>query len=81
MNGAYMSVDKKGSQQLFRVIADSYESWGLIITTNLKFSKRGSVFTEEQMAEANDWPIGSSWVFTVFEGESYRTKHALMKEH
>ncbi|MFC5527897.1 ATP-binding protein [Cohnella yongneupensis] len=39
----YIPVDKEGSQLLFRVIADSYESRSLIITTNLEFSKCGSV--------------------------------------
>jgi len=37
---------------LFRVIADSYESKSLILTTNSEFSKWGSVFTDEQMAAA-----------------------------
>jgi DNA replication protein DnaC len=34
----YIPVDKDGSQLLFRVIADSYESRSLVITTNLEFS-------------------------------------------
>ena len=35
----YVPVDKDGSQLLFRVISDSYESKSLILTTNLEFSK------------------------------------------
>ena len=48
----YVPVDKDGSQLLFRVIADSYESRSLVITTNLEFSKWGTVFTDDQMAAA-----------------------------
>ncbi|WP_243034029.1 ATP-binding protein [Clostridium sp. AF50-3] len=33
----YVPVDKDGSQRLFRVISDSYESKSLILTTNLEF--------------------------------------------
>lgn len=49
---SYIPVDKEDSQLLFRVIAESYESRSLVITTNLEFSKWGSVFTDEQMAAA-----------------------------
>ncbi|MFZ5501165.1 MAG: ATP-binding protein, partial [Candidatus Micrarchaeota archaeon] len=35
----YVPVDREGSQLLFRIIADSYESKSLILTTNLEFSK------------------------------------------
>ena len=43
----YVPVDRDGSQLLFRVISDSYESKSLILTTNLEFSKWGSVFTDD----------------------------------
>lgn len=39
----YVPVDKDGSQLLFRVISDSYESKSLILTTNLEFSKWGEI--------------------------------------
>ena len=48
----YISVDRDGSQMLFRIISDSYERKSLILTTNMEFSKWGSVFTDEQMAAA-----------------------------
>ena len=44
--------DRDGSQLLFRVISDSYESKSLLLTTNLEFSKWGSIFTDDQMAAA-----------------------------
>lgn len=76
----YIPVDKEGSQLLFRVIADSYESRSLVITTNLEFSKWGSVFTDDQMAAAMIDRLAHHGHLLVFEGESYRMKHALMKE-
>ena len=48
----YISVDRDGSQMLFRIVSDSYERKSLILTTNMEFSKWGSVFTDEQMAAA-----------------------------
>lgn len=45
----YVPVDKDGSQLLFHVISDSYESKSLILTTNLEFSKWGGIFTEEMI--------------------------------
>lgn len=48
----YVPVDRDGSELLFQVISDSYESRSLILTTNLEFSKWGGIFTDEQMAAA-----------------------------
>lgn len=76
----YVPVDREGSQLLFRVIADSYESRSLIVTTNLEFSKWGSVFTDDQMAAAMIDRLAHHGHLLVFEGESYRMKHALMKQ-
>ena len=76
----YVPVDREGSQLLFSVIADSYESRSLVITTNLEFSKWGSVFTDDQMAAAMIDRLANHGHLVVFEGESYRMKHALMKQ-
>ena len=76
----YVPVDHDGAQLLFRVIADSYETRRLIITTNLEFSKWGSVFADEQMTAAMIDRLAHHGHLIVFEGESYRMKHALMKE-
>lgn len=77
----YVPVDKQGSQLLFRIIADSYEQRSLIITTNLEFSKWGGIFTDDQMAAAMIDRIVHHGHLILFEGESYRMKHALMKEN
>ena len=76
----YVPVDRDGSQLLFRVIADSYEIRSLILTTNLEFSKWGSLFTDDQMAAAMIDRLAHHGHLLLFDGESYRMTHALMKE-
>ena len=76
----YVPVDKEGSQLLFRVIADSYESKSLVLTTNLEFSKWGSIFTDDQMAAAMIDRLAHHGHLLLFEGESYRMKNALMRQ-
>lgn len=76
----YVPVDRDGSQLLFRVISDSYESKSLILTTNLEFSKWGSVFTDDQMAAAMIDRLVHHGHLLIFEGNSYRMEHALMRQ-
>jgi DNA replication protein DnaC len=76
----YVPVDKEGSQLLFRVIADSYESKSLILTTNLEFSKWGGIFTDDQMAAAMIDRLVHHGHLILFEGQSYRMTHALMRQ-
>ncbi|MEW5815613.1 MAG: ATP-binding protein [Spirochaetota bacterium] len=76
----YVPLDKQGAQLLFRVISDSYERRSLIITTNLEFSKWGILFTDDQMAAAMIDRLAHHGYIFVFEGESYRMKHALMRQ-
>lgn len=74
----YVPVDREGAQLLFRVIADSYENRSLILTTNIEFSKWGSVFTDDQMAAAMIDRLVHHGHMILFEGKSYRMEHALM---
>jgi len=76
----YVPVDRQGAQLLFRVIADSYERRSVILTTNLEFSKWGSLFTDDQMAAAMIDRLAHHGHILLFEGESYRMKHALMRQ-
>ena len=75
----YVPVDREGSQLLFRVIADSYESKSLILTTNLEFSKWGGIFTDEQMAAAMIDRLVHHGHLIMFDAKSYRMTHALMR--
>lgn len=76
----YVPVDRDGSQLLFRVISDSYESKSLLLTTNLEFSKWGGIFTDDQMAAAMIDRLVHHGHLILFEGNSYRMEHALMKQ-
>lgn len=76
----YVPVDKDGSQLLFRVISDSYESKSLILTTNLEFSKWGGIFTDDQMTVAMIDRLVHHGHLLIFEGRSYRMEHALMRQ-
>lgn len=77
----YVPVDREGSQLLFRVIADSYECKSLILTTNLEFSKWGSIFTDEQMAAAMIDRLVHHGHLLMFYAKSYRMTHALMRHN
>ena len=68
------------SRDLLSVISDSYESKSLILTTNLEFSKWGSIFTDDQMAAAMIDRLVHHGHLLLFEGNSYRMEHALMKQ-
>ncbi|WP_174819982.1 IS21-like element helper ATPase IstB [Paenibacillus koleovorans] len=76
----YLPMDREEAQLLFQVIATSYERRSLVLTTNLEFSKWGSIFTDDQMAAAMIDRLAHHGQLVVFEGESYRLKHALMRQ-
>lgn len=76
----YVPVDRDGSELLFQVISDSYEGKSLILTTNLEFSKWGGIFTDEQMAAAMIDRLVHHGHLILFEGNSYRMEHALMRQ-
>lgn len=76
----YVPVDRQGAQLLFRVISDSYERRSVMLTTNLEFSKWGTIFTDDQMAAAMIDRLAHHGHIILFEGESYRMKNALMRQ-
>ena len=75
----YLPIDTEGARLLFQVISDSYEKRSLIITTNLEFSRWGTVFGDDNMAAAVIDRIVHHGRLLQFRGESYRVNHALMK--
>lgn len=75
----YLPIDTDGARLLFQVISDSYEKRSLIITTNLEFSRWGTVFGDDNMAAAVIDRIVHHGRLLQFRGESYRVNHALMK--
>ena len=74
-----MPVDRDGARLLFQVISEAYERQSLVITTNLDFSRWGTVLTDDQMAAAIIDRVAHHGHLVVFEGESYRLRHALMR--
>lgn len=75
----YVPIDTEGARLLFQVIADGYEKRSLIITTNLEFSRWGTVFGDDNMAAAVIDRLVHHGRLLQFRGESYRVKNALMK--
>ena len=49
----YVPVDRDGARLLFQVISEAYERQSLVITTNLDFSRWGTVLTDDQMASSS----------------------------
>jgi DNA replication protein DnaC len=75
----YLPIDTEGARLLFQVIADGYEKRSLVITTNLEFSRWGTVFGDDNMAAAVIDRLVHHGRLLQFRGESYRVKNALMK--
>ena len=76
----FLPLDADGARLLFQVFADAYERQSVVITTNLEFSRWGSVFGDDQMAAAAIDRIVHHGRLVQFRGESYRVRHALMQE-
>lgn len=75
----YLPIDTEGARLLFQVISDAYEKQSLILTTNLEFSRWGTVFGDDNMAAAVIDRIVHHGRLLQFRGESYRVKNALTK--
>lgn len=76
----YTSIDNEGAKLLFQVIADCYERISIIITTNLEFGKWNTLFYDEKLTAAIIDRLIHHSHLVIFERESYRVKHSLMKE-
>lgn len=69
-----------GARPLFQVFADAYETQSVVIATNLGLSRWGSVFGDDRMTAAVIDRIVHHGRLVQFRGESYRVRHALMRE-
>jgi DNA replication protein DnaC len=76
----YIPVDRDAARLLFNVIADCYEARPLVITTNTPLSNWGPVLTDDQLAAALIDRVAHHGHLIVFDAESYRTRHALMRQ-
>ena len=75
----YLPFDSEGSQLLFQVIADCYEKRSLIITTNIEFSKWNGIFYDDQLTAALIDRLVHHSHLIVFDRDSWRFEHSLMK--
>ena len=74
----YMPIDEEGSRLLFQIISDSYETRSVIYTTNIEFSGWGRILGDANMAAALIDRTVHHGRLIRFQGESYRSQHALM---
>ena len=74
----YVPLDIEGSRLLFQVMSDCYERRSLVITTNIEFSKWGTVFGDDKMASAIIDRIVHHGRLVEFNGPSHRMDAALM---
>ena len=76
----FLPLDADGARLVFQAFADAYERQSVVITTNLEFSRWGGVFGDDQMAAAVIDRVVHHGRLVQFRGESYRVRHALMRE-
>jgi len=75
----YVPVHRAGAQLLFQVISACYEKRSLILTTNLEFSRWVNIFLDETMTTAIIDRLVHHSHLLIFDGESHRVKHSLMR--
>lgn len=74
----YVPIDIVGSRLLFQVVAECYEKRSLILTTNIEFSKWGTVLGDDKLAAAMIDRIVHHGRLVEFGGESKRMGASLM---
>ena len=61
------------------MVSEAYETQSVVFTTDLEFSRWGSVFGDDRMAAAVTGRVVHHGRLLRFRGESYRVRHALMQ--
>lgn len=74
----YLPIDRRGARLLFQVVSRCHERRSLIVTTNLEFSRWGSVLTDGQMAAAMIDRMIHYGHLIVFEGPTKRMEASPM---
>lgn len=74
----YVSFDVDGARLLYQVISDSYERRGVIFTTNVEFSRWGTVFADDKLAAAIVDRAARHGRLVEFGGPSHRLEESLM---
>lgn len=74
----YVPMDIEGARLLFQVVSACYERQSLVITTNIEFSKWGTVLSDDKLAAAMIDRIVHHGRLVSFNGESKRMDASLM---
>jgi len=74
----YLPVDVEGARLLYQVMAATYESRSMIVTTNIEFSRWGTVLGDDKLATAVVDRIVHHGRLVEFGGNSRRFDEALM---
>lgn len=75
----FIPFHKDGSELLFDLISECYETASVIITTNLEFGQWNTVFGDKRLTAAIIDRLVHHAHILSFTGESYRLTHALSK--
>lgn len=74
----YVPFDVDGARLLYQVISDSYERRSVIFTTNVEFSRWGTVFADDKLAAAIVDRVVHHGRLVEFGGPSHRLEESLM---
>lgn len=74
----YVPFDVDGARLLYQVISDSYERGSIVFTTNVEFSKWGTVFADDKLAAAIAGRVLHHGRLVEFGGPSRRLEESLM---
>jgi len=74
----YVPFDVDGARLLYQVISESYERRSVIFTTNVEFSRWGTVFADDKLAAAIVDRVVHHGRLVEFGGPSHRLEESLM---
>ena len=74
----YVPFDVDGARLLYQVISDSYERRSIVFTTNVEFSRWGTVFADDKLAAAIVDRVVHHGRLVEFGGPSRRLEESLM---
>jgi len=74
----YIPFDPEGSRLLFQVISKCYETRSLVFTTNIEFSRWGTVLGDDKLAAATIDRVVHHGRLITFTGPNRRMEKALM---
>lgn len=77
----YVPIDIDGARLLYQVIADCYERRSMLFTTNIEFSKWGTILGDEKLAAATIDRVVHHGRLVEFNGTSKRMDASLMLGH